>query len=45
MKYTYKNKKTGEVKEYKKANQRLEKSPNWKRVGFLDKMFRIIKTK
>jgi hypothetical protein len=45
MKYTYKNKKTGEVKEYKKVNQRLEKSPKWKRTGFLDKMFRIIKTK
>jgi len=41
MKITYKNKKTGEIRQYQKPNKKLEESKDWKRVGIVkDTMMR-----
>jgi hypothetical protein len=45
MMYQYRNTKTGEIKKFKKPNERLEKSKVWVRVGFTDKMMRGYKKK
>ncbi len=45
MKIKYRNKNTGEIREYNKPNKPLEQSKNWVRVGLRDKLFRVFTTK